>query len=96
MVAGAILTAAAAVLSYTLLCHNYGYSRRLFRSGDGWGYDIGCRNSVVIHQPLIPALPGEMPFPDRKSARKAAGMVIGKLRSGESPALSVEEAESCL
>ena len=64
---------------------------RLFRSGCGWGYDIVCNGRTVIHQPFIPALPGEKVFPDRRSARKVAGLVAGKIRAGESPAVSTEE-----
>ena len=83
-----IVLAVFAAVSYSCSTRVHG---RLFRSGCGWGYDIVCNGRTVIHQPFIPALPGEKVFPDRRSARKVAGHVAAKIRAGESPAVSTEE-----
>ena len=45
----------------------------------------------IIHQPYVPAIPGNNPFPDRRSARKTGMYVMSKIRSGSSPAVSAEE-----
>lgn len=64
---------------------------RVFRYGTGWGYDIFYNGRKIIHQPYVPAIPGNNPFPDRRSARKAGMYVMSKIRSGSSPAVSAEE-----
>ena len=69
------------------------YSYRLFQPESGtWGYDIRKKDKQVIHQPAIPALPGNKGFARKEDARKVAFLVIGKMRKGESlPSVSREE-----
>ena len=59
----------------------------------GRGYDIFYNGRKIIHQPYVPAIPGNNPFPDRRSARKTGMYVMSKIRSGSSPAVSAEEIE---
>lgn len=66
---------------------------RVFRYGTGWGYDIFYNGRKIIHQPYVPAIQGNNPFPDRRSARKTGMYVMSKIRSGSSPAVSAEEIE---
>ena len=80
-----------AVMSY--LHHDRAYHSVLFRQGEGWGYDIFYNGRKIIHQPYVPAIPGNNPFPDRRSARKTGMYVMSKIRSGSSPAVSAEEIE---
>ena len=63
-------------------------------SGNGWGYNILIGKKVFIHQPYIPAVPGEKTFPDKQSARRVAQLVIGKINRGESPSVTLEELSS--
>jgi len=42
--------------SATLARKGHFYDLSLFRSGDGWGYDIAVKGNVLIHQPFIPAV----------------------------------------
>ncbi len=77
-----------AAVSYSRSLRVHGH---LFRSGGGWGYDIVYKGKTLIHQPFMPALPGNVPFPDRRSARAIAGQVASNIRAGESPAVSAEE-----
>ena len=70
------------------------YNIELFKSGNGWGYDILKDNITYIHQPYIPAVAGQIPFPEKKSARKAGRLVIKKIRNHQSPALTQEEIKS--
>jgi hypothetical protein len=70
------------------------YKVKLFESGSGWGYDIMAGRKPYIHQPFIPVIEGEVPFNDKRSARKTGRLVIQKLRKHHSPALTREELES--
>lgn len=83
-----------AVLIITIRGHSY--EVELFKSGNGWGYDIQKNNVIYIHQPYIPAVPGQIPFSEKKSARKAGRLVIKKIRNHQSPALTQEEIKSIL
>lgn len=72
------------------------YRSVVFRSGNGWGYDIFHGQDKIISQPVVPGIPGNIPFPDRKTARTMAETVTGKLSRGEYPGLDIREAERIL
>ena len=72
--------------------HDQNNELTVYRVENGWGYDIGIGGRIIIHQPFVPALPGNTAFPDRASARAAGRFVLGKILAGESPAMSGEEA----
>ncbi|MFZ0280207.1 MAG: DUF4907 domain-containing protein [Bacteroidales bacterium] len=72
------------------------YKVKLFESDSGWGYDILVSRKPYIHQPYLPAVEGQVPFTDKNDARKAARLVIHKLRKHKSPAITKEEIESIL
>jgi hypothetical protein len=57
----------------------------------GWGYQILIGEKVFIYQPIIPGIPGNKPFPDRKSALGAAKLVAAKLKQGKRPSLSRDD-----
>lgn len=69
------------------------YKLRVIRSGNGWGYDITVNNRPYIHQPFIPAVEGNIPFSDRKTARKTGRIVIQRLKDHKPPGLTREEVE---
>ena len=90
----AIILALFAVIlgvSVTLAGRGHFYDVELYKSTDGWGYDILKKDNVYIHQPFMPAVEGEVPFPDKKSARKTGRLVIKKIRKHKSPAVTKEE-----
>ncbi len=67
----------------------------LFKSGDGWGYDILVNEKVFIHQPFIPAVQGRFAFKSKEDARRAAIFVIEKMmHSGTFPSVKVKELDS--
>ena len=72
------------------------YKISLFKSEDRWGYDIQVKGKAYIHQPYMPAVEGEVPFPDKKSAKKTARLVIRKIRNHKSPSVTKEELQSIL
>jgi hypothetical protein len=57
-----------------------------------WGYDIFRQKSLFIHQPSVPGLPGNEGFKTKADTKKAARLVIGKIKKGEMPpSVTVEE-----
>lgn len=57
-----------------------------------WGYDIYNNGKLFLHQPSIPALPGNNGFATKSSAEKVAKKVIEKINKGENPpTISVDE-----
>jgi hypothetical protein len=57
-----------------------------------FGYNIFQNGTLLIHQPAIPALPGNNGFASKMKAIKVAKLVISKIMNGEMPP-TVTEAE---
>jgi Domain of unknown function (DUF4907) len=94
-----LLPALLSVLILTvIICTSGGhfYKVKIFESGHGWGYDILVKNKPYIHQTYIPALEGETPFPDKRSAMQTGKLVIKKLRAHKIPYITKEEIDSIL
>jgi hypothetical protein len=83
-----------AAVAYTSRGHSYKID--VYKSGQGWGYDILVKNKLYIHQPFIPALEGQMPFSNKQSARKTGRLVIRKLKNHKIPSVTREELKSIL
>ena len=57
-----------------------------------WDYNIYNDGKLFIHQPSIPALPGNSGFTTKIITEKVAKKVIDKIKSGENPpTISIEE-----
>jgi hypothetical protein len=84
------------VVAITLSGRGHFYEISLFRSGDGWGYDISKKDKIYIHQPYMPAVEGQEPFRDKRSARKTGRLVIRKIKNHKSPAVTKEELRSVI
>lgn len=65
----------------------------VIKAGDGatYGYDIYSDGNLLVHQPSVPAMPGNAGFSDTTSAGKTARFVIEKIRQGEMPPTVSEE-----
>jgi len=50
-----------------------------------FGYDIVVNDKPLIHQPNIPALPGNDGFTTKGRARRVAEFVVKKIRKNEMP-----------
>jgi len=83
-------------VAITLSGRGYFYEVSLFKSGDGWGYDIMKKDQIYIHQPYMPALEGQLPFNNKQSARKTGKLVVKRIRNHESPAVTREELKSII
>jgi len=70
------------------------YELELYKSEQGWGYDIVKNNKTYIHQPYMPVVEGQVPFSTRRTARKTGELVVEKIRNHESPVLTREELEA--
>lgn len=80
-----------AAITYTRRGHFYEVD--LFKSENGWGYDILINKKTYIHQPYMPVIEGQVPFSDKRSARKTGKLVVRKLKNKQSPAISKGELE---
>src|SRR6266542_6907442 len=57
-----------------------------------WGYDIYNNGRLFVHQPSIPAMPGNAGFTTKEAAEKIAKKVIEKINKGENPpSISIDE-----
>lgn len=69
-----------------------------FQNADGtWGYDILSAGKVLIHQPNIPAIPGNKGFELETQATQLAQLVVRKINAGiMPPSVSSEEVKGIL
>ena len=57
-----------------------------------YGYDIYKGKKLFIHQPTIPAIPGNNGFATKADAEKVAKLVVEKIKKEESlPTVTVDE-----
>lgn len=69
------------------------YKISVYKNKDnGWGYNILNNNKIIIHQPTIPALEGNISFRTPKDAYLTANKMIEKLNKNIfPPSLTIEE-----
>jgi len=61
----------------------------------GWGYDIYVNGKKTIHQPIIPAVPGNNSFKTESDAQKVGLFAIDKMiRGGSLPTILIKELDS--
>lgn len=84
------------VVTITVSGRGHFYKVSPFKSGDGWGYDILVKDKAYIHQPYMPAVDGQVPFKDKRSAKKTGRLVVKKIRNHKLPAVTKEELESVI
>lgn len=61
----------------------------------GWGYDIYVNGKKTIHQPIIPAVPGNTPFKTGNDAQKVGLFAMDKmLKQGSLPTILIKELDS--
>ncbi len=69
------------------------YTYKIIDAANGtYGYDVYAGGKLRIHQPTIPAMPGNEGFTTKAAAEKVAQLVIQKIKRGEMPpTISVDE-----
>ena len=68
-----------------------GLSYSVFKTSQGWGYDVLLNQQIIIHQPFIPGESGYQGFATEQQAVTTAQFVIEKIKSKEIPALNHEQ-----
>lgn len=94
----------AVIISYTFFCstekmrflQDVQMELQTFQLKDGWGYQILIDKKVFIYQPTIPAIDSVKPFPDEVSAGKVGMLVLKRIQSKQSPAVSSNEINQLL
>ena len=68
---------------------------KTFSGSGGWRYDIYIEGKKSIHQPMIPAVPGNQAFASEKDAQAAGSLMVYKIKHGiMPPAVSPAELDS--
>ncbi len=62
--------------------------------GKGWGYEIVCKNKIIIKQDIIPAIQHPTPFQSEEDARETGQLVINKMKRKKLPSVSIAELDS--
>ena len=66
-------------------------SYKCFNTGNGWGYDILCNDSIIIHQDVAMGVHGTAGFSSEQQAKAVAAIVIEKIKSGKIPTITRRE-----
>ncbi|MBI3511603.1 MAG: DUF4907 domain-containing protein [Bacteroidetes bacterium] len=65
------------------------------RISQGWGYDLFLNGKRVIHQPIIPGLPGNNGFKTQALAESVGELAAKKMREqGSLPSISIHDLDS--
>ena len=97
LLVAAIIAIAAAFTKFVIIFPHHPsqvYSLQVIKLPNGWGYDILKYNKPYIHQTIIPAVEGVMPFPDENSARRTGMLVLEKIHENKSPRITEKEIDS--
>lgn len=68
-----------------------GITARCFNAPQGWGYDIVVDKKIIIHQTIIPGVPGFKGFATKQQAQDVAQIVIEKIKSHKEPFISRQQ-----
>jgi hypothetical protein len=85
-----------AVIGIVFNNREHHYTVDVINSGKGWGYDILFDNKLIIHQPYMPVVDGQVAFVNKCSARKTGSLVVKKLQNNQSPGITRDELNSFL
>lgn len=81
---------------YSILYHyNDNLQYETYPQFNGWGYRIYVRYKLLINQPNIPALSGNLPFNTEADAKKIAELAASKIANGYlPPTITIEEIQN--
>jgi uncharacterized membrane protein SpoIIM required for sporulation len=79
------------VVGFVIYTRKYQYSVCVIKSDQGWGYDILQGKRLIIHQPYMPAVNGQITFRDKNAARKTGQLVVKKIREKRLPTININE-----
>jgi hypothetical protein len=86
------------IIAGILICSSRNNHLRVevITSRNGWGYDVMHKSKIIIHQPFIPGVSGQIVFKDKSSARKTGSLVVKKLENKQMPTITQHELDSIL
>lgn len=67
---------------------------KIVQENNHFGYQIYHDDRLLINQPYIPAINGEIAFKDSAEARKVAQLVLRKLDKTKFPRITIQELDS--
>lgn len=100
ILAAIIMIAAASIILVSKKNKSTGSSNMLpvvvrpLKMADGWGYELLLNNKVYIRQDCIPAIPNYKKFRTEAEAMLIANSVVGKMKQGHKPIMTVREIDS--
>lgn len=77
-------------IMYAGICSSRSFVKP-FSTETGWGYCVYYHNELLVRQTIVPAVPGAMAFPSRKTARQTGLLVLHRLRTGQDPTITEED-----
>ena len=66
---------------------------RPIQTPKGWGYDILTDGRIFIHQPIIPAIPGDTGFRTKEDALAVGQKVLAQVMAGKLPMVTAKEVQ---
>jgi hypothetical protein len=66
---------------------------RPIQTPKGWGYDILADGKIFIHQPVIPAIPGDTGFRTKEDALTVGQKVVDRAMLGQTPMVTAKEVQ---
>jgi hypothetical protein len=96
ILAGIVLLLILVAVGIVINNRNHHYVVNLIESKQGWGYNILRGNKLIIHQPYMPAVSGQIPFGNKYSAKKTGHLVVKKLQNKLSPRIKIDELDSII
>ncbi|MCE5345480.1 MAG: DUF4907 domain-containing protein [Bacteroidales bacterium] len=72
------------------------YKVEVYKSEQGWGYDILINKKTVIHQPYMPSVSGKVAFESKYAAKKTGNLVVKKIKKKQLPTITTDELNSIL
>jgi hypothetical protein len=88
-----LMLSAVGIVIYNM---NHHYTVYVIRSNQGWGYDILKGKRLIIHQPFMPAINGQIAFRKKEAAKKTGLLIVKKLQNKISPRIEVNELDSII
>lgn len=68
---------------------------KTYEGEKGWGYDITIDGATYVHQPSMPALPGDDGFKTEAHAKAVAELMVQKIRDNIlPPGVTAEEVQA--
>lgn len=67
---------------------------KITKQNSGYGYQVLKKHKILINQPYIPAIQGEINFKNETDAQKTADLVVSKIEKNSFPKISIHELDS--